>query len=38
VTSEPQAVSGSLLWQVVFLSFAVVLILFVGGDWVCFVN
>ena len=28
MTSEPQAVSGSLLWQVVFLSFAVVLILF----------
>ena len=28
MTPEPQAASGSLLWQIVFLSFAVVLILF----------
>jgi len=28
VTSEPQPIAGSLLWQIVFVSFAVVLVLF----------
>jgi uncharacterized membrane protein required for colicin V production len=34
VTSEPQPIGGSLLWQIVFVSFAVVLVLFeVVSGW-----